>query len=203
MQKRGGAPDANAKLWRAKGRARGESRYLPCRTHVAGEGLSLRRENPFEFPGYTLRRKGYGGCFHHGALGLSNGGHAEFKQTATHAEAWRRAGCECETMARKGKGAGESRYLPCRTHAAGEGLSLRRENPFEFPGYVLVAPGELPSGLYYTLRRKGYGGCFHRGALGYGEFRSAVLFCRKIGVFPDGKAERGALKDSYAAGIYP
>lgn len=46
-------------------------------------------------------------------------------------------------MARKGKGAGESRYLPCRTHAAGEGLSLRRENPFEFPGYALVAPERL------------------------------------------------------------
>ena len=39
-------------------------------------------------------------------------------------------------------------------------------------------------------------------APGYGEFRSAVLFCRKIGVFPDGKAECGASKDSYAAGIY-
>ena len=106
-------------------------------------------------------------------------------------------------MARKGKGAGgESRYLPCRTHAAGEGLSLRRGNPFEFPGCALVALERL-SRPGYALRRKGYGGCFHCGVLGYGGFRSAVLFCRKIGVFPDGKAERGASKDSYAAGIYP
>ena len=59
-------------------------------------------------------------------------------------------------MARKGKGAGESRYLPCRTHAAGEGLSLRRENPFEFPGYALVAPGRLTH-LGYALVAPGAG----------------------------------------------
>ena len=56
-------------------------------------------------------------------------------------------------MARKGKGAGESRYLPCRTHAAGEGLSLRRENPFEFPGYALTAPGELLNRVARWSRR--------------------------------------------------
>ncbi len=56
-------------------------------------------------------------------------------------------------MARKGKDAGESRYLPCRTHVAGEGLSLRRENSFEFPGYALAAPGKLLNRVARWSRR--------------------------------------------------